>query len=658
MAERPAVLWGEAAHHGGQGRAAVAAGSEVPARPRLAGLDGLRAVAVLAVVVFHLDAGLLPGGFLGVDVFFTISGFLITNLLVGEILETGTLRLGSFYRRRARRLLPTVFAVLAVVLVASLTFWRDQLPMLRGGVLSSLAYVTNWWLIGDHQSYFVASGRPSMLQHLLSLAIEEQFYLLWSVAVLVILGRAAARGRPLLVAGRLRLLVLTAVLLAVLSTVLMAVVAVHTGVPYRASSSRVYFGSDTHSMGLFLGSAAGAWVAARRDAARSRGPARGRAARVALTDVIGCVALVAVARSLLHIDEFDPQLYRGGFLLFGGLALVVILCATAGGSVLGRMLDVAPLRWIGRRSYSVYVWHWPIIVVTRPGLDVHGPVLLINVLRCALIIAVAALSYRLIEAPLRSGTFARRRSPRASAPRLAPDTLVAAVAGVGLLVAAIPVLLAHPAPARPPTRVASAHHPAAGSGRSVMAASKAAPTPASPHPSAGPSHSACRPAAGAATTKAKPKAVASVSAFGDSVLLGAGPTLQGRIKGLQYDAVEGRQSELTLNAVAAAERAHTLGPDVIIHTGNNGIISPSQLSSTLGLLAGRHRVLLVNDRVPRDWQDPNNQTISSVGARFHNVTVVNWLALSRHHSSWFYSDGLHLTPAGAAGYTAIMAGDL
>ena len=371
---------------------------------RLGGLDGLRAIAVLSVVLFHLDYSLSPGGFLGVDVFFVISGFLITNLLAKEILETGRLRLGAFYWRRARRLLPTVLALLFVVSVASYTVWRDQLATLKSGVLSSLTYVTNWWLIADHQSYFVSSGRPTMLQHLWSLAIEEQFYIVWSLVVIVIAvvvlgGRKAPDS-----ATRVRWVVVVAAALATASAMAMAVFAEEQDLPYGASTSRVYFGSDTHTTGLFLGAAAGAWLALRHRE-RDSGPASGDgySKRLWLSDGIGAGALVVLVYEFFAVNEFSPGLYRGGFLAFDIIVLVAILAATRSGSIFGRILDMRPLRWLGKRSYAIYIWHWPVCVVTRPDVDVHGPTFLINLARLALILALSALSYRFVEVPLRIG---------------------------------------------------------------------------------------------------------------------------------------------------------------------------------------------------------------------------------------------------------------
>ena len=633
-----------------------------PERRRLSGLDGLRAVAVLAVVFFHLSYSLLPGGFLGVDLFFVISGFLITNLIATEILTNGRLRLGQFYRRRAWRLLPTVLAVLVVVAVASATVWTDQLATLRGAVVSTLGYVTNWWLIADHQSYFVSSGRPSMLQHLWSLAIEEQFYVVWSLLIMALAGVLIARHRGSDPARRMRLVVLVAVGLALLSTALMAWIAIRSGLPYQGSTSRVYFGSDTHSMGLFLGSAAGAWLALRQaDTPRHAVPGRARRNyRSVLTDLVGAIALVVVVAQFFRIDEFSPDLYRGGFLAFDAIALVAVMCAASTGSVLGRVLDVRPLKWIGQRSYSIYVWHWPVIVVTRPGLDVHGPVLLIDIARLALIFALAALSYRYIEQPLRRGGYRQWHLTRPKTRRRSVHVVVAA----GVLAAASVVLAAcsqsptvdTPAGAASAASIAPVTtSPAAPTSRSSVVAPSSTTARGSsrthvrggvPLPGRVRSHAP----AGDPGVTAKP----SLSAFGDSVLLGAQADLQQRTARLQMDAVEGRQANDVLDDVSQRAAAGTLEPDVLIHVGDNGIISPDQLDHTLSKLSDRRRVLLFTVRVPRDWQDPNNSIIHRMAEKHANVVLVDWHALSGGHSSWLYSDGIHLTPNGRTAYAQIV----
>jgi len=609
----------------------------------LGGLDGLRAFAVAAVVLFHLDYSISSGGFLGVDVFFVISGFLITNLLCTEILQTGGLRLGRFYARRARRLLPSVLVLLLVVTIASITVWRDQLTTLTGGVLSSLGYVTNWWLIGAHESYFAATGRPTMVQHLWSLAIEEQYYVVWSVVVMVAAGVLWRARRPDDPARRLRWLVVLAGLLAVASVAWMWVIADRQNLPYGASTSRVYFGSDTHTTGLFLGSAAGAFVALLHE--RHGVPARSRRPGPQWTDVVGLAALGTVIFEFFHVNEFSPHLYRGGFLTVDLLALIAVLCAVRASSLFGRVLDLRPIRWIGQRSYAIYIWHWPVAVITRPGLDMHGPVWLLNAGRVALILGLAELSYRLIEVPLRAGTL-RSWTSRLGLLRRQVATVMLTAAVAGLLVAGTGTSRAEPprtialpslAPLATPPTLPSGTEPVSRSPATMLS------TP--------PALGVAPPAATGATPP--PPTKPALSAYGDSVLLGAATPLRSATSHLHLDAVEGRPAYDVLDDVAADARAHRLAPDVLIHVGDNSVIDPGQLRATLRALTGHH-VVLMTLRVPRDWQDPNNQIIRSMATQFPYVSVVDWCRLSGGSNDWLYADGLHLTPDGAVAYTRLV----
>ncbi len=629
------------------------AGLEPAPLARLAGLDGMRAIAVAAVVVFHLRFSALPGGFLGVDVFFVISGFLITRLLLTEVVHTGTLRLGRFYVRRARRLLPGLIALMLCVTVAGTEVWRDQLSTLRGSVLSSLGYVTNWWLISDHQSYFAVSGRPPMLQHLWSLAIEEQYYLIWSAVIVL---STAAIGRLRWPAVR-RVAVIAAVL-TIASTATMAVLAILGDIPYGTDSSRVYFGTDTHSMGLLLGSIAGA-CSVGLDPLRLRRPV-GRL--IWLSDAIAVAALAALAWTFTSVNEFEPWLYRGGFLAVDALALTAVLATVRPGSMLGRLLESPLPKWIGRRSYGIYLWHWPVAVVTRPGIDVHGPPLLLDAARVGLILALAAASYRFIERPVRErglGTPAAGPDSDQAWGRALPSVWGVAVAScvltllitgytaptTGGQVAAGNVAVA---PHRPPVWPhQSILEPSASPSRQVL------PSPSrssSPEP-ARPVHTRARttpPAHGHFPTRR------SVSAFGDSVMLGARSALALRLTLHRFDAVEGRQAHDVLADIDALHGTGALARVVVIHIGNNGIISPNQLTHTLHSLRDRRRVVLVNDRVSRDWQDPNNSTLREVSRRFANTTLVDWFSVSSGQSSWFYDDGLHLDPVGAAVYARVV----
>jgi len=613
----------------------------------LAGLDGLRALAVTAVVVFHFAPTVLPGGFLGVDLFFVISGYLITRMLLAEIDATGRISARDFYRRRIRRLLPAVITLLIVTATASALLWRDELPTMRGGVLSSLGYVTNWWLIGGHQSYFVASGRPSMVQHLWSLAIEEQFYLVWPVVLVMIAGafltwrRVDARPPAVLAAGRLYRVAGVATGLALASTLAMALLAIRSDVPYGADSGRVYFGTDTHAMGLLLGSAAGA-LAMRGTLpfARRRPLLRG----AFLTDLAAVIALIVLVRIVTSVDEFAPWLYRGGFLAVSALCVVVVAAAPRPASVVGWLLDRAPLRWLGSRSYSIYLWHWPVAVVTRPDIDLTMSGWHLFMLRTALTIGLAEASFRLVEAPFRVGgvravvrAWGWPRLSRTTRARVAPAALAGAFVIAGSLISVFVYTTPRPA----------------------LAAAPRSPNP-SPSTSAAPKPAAHRPAprpAGSVTPRkpAKPAPKPVISAFGDSVMLGATPDLTAAIAHLNVSAVEGRQAREVFADIGRHRKAGTLGICVVIHTGDNGIISPDDLSSTLNSLADRARVVVVTDRVPRDWQGPNNDILHGTVGRFHNAVLVDWYAISNRHKDWFYKDGLHLRPPGAQAYASAIA---
>jgi peptidoglycan/LPS O-acetylase OafA/YrhL len=329
----------------------------------------------------------LPGGFLGVEVFFVISGYLITALLLSEWQRHGSVNLPAFWLRRARRLLPALFLVIAATLAFCVLFLPEEVVGLRGDVLAATGYVTNWYLIFNQQSYFEVMGRPSLLQHLWSLAVEEQFYLLW----------------PLLFVAGMRFLRRGVVLLGALAGAVASFVLMALLYQPDVDPSRIYYGTDTRAAGLLMGVAL-AFVWAPWQHRSTRGPARRVWARSLLVDLVGVGALVGIVCCFLYMDEFQPYLYQGGFAALG-LVTVAAIAATVHprARLVPRLLGVAPLRWVGLRSYGIYLWHWPVFMVTRPELDVpfDGPPLFI--IRVAASLALAELSYRYVETPIRTG---------------------------------------------------------------------------------------------------------------------------------------------------------------------------------------------------------------------------------------------------------------
>ena len=387
---------------------------------RVLGLDGLRAVAVLLVLGFHFGVGGLGGGFFGVDVFYVLSGFLITGLLLAEYERRDRIGLGAFWLRRGRRLLPALLLVLvAVTLMVRFAEPAGTYPGFRGAALSALFYVSNWWQVATSGNYFVATGATSPLTHTWSLAVEEQFYLVWPLVVLGVLHLAGSFRRGV------RAVLAVAAVGAVASAVEMAAL-FHPG----GNTTRIYFGTDTHAQSVLVGAVLACLLTlvARRQGASGMAPlARAGAVRIVLT-VAGLVGGLVVLLAARRLDGASSAAYRGGFLLVALCSAVAIAAVvTVPRGPLARLLSIAPLVWLGTLSYGIYLWHFPVAVYLDAGrTGLHGPALL--ALRTGVTVAVAAASFYLVERPVLEGRF--WRTLRAAGP-----AVVAVVVTVAVVVA-------------------------------------------------------------------------------------------------------------------------------------------------------------------------------------------------------------------------------
>jgi peptidoglycan/LPS O-acetylase OafA/YrhL len=355
------------------------------------GLDGVRALAVLAVIAYHLGFGWAPGGLLGVGVFFTLSGYLITDLLLDQR-RRGRWRLRDFWLRRARRLLPALFVMLAVVAIWVAVADRSRLAELRGEVLTSLLYVNNWWQISQHVSYFARFASPTPLNHLWSLAVEEQFYLVWPLLLLLGLWLVPERRRPIGIRPRL----------AAVALVLAAVSATEMALLYHPSfdSTRIYEGTDTRAFGLLFGAAlAMVWP--------SRSLTTGVTANARrILDVAGVTGLAAIAFLMWRENGYSAFLYPYGIAVLSVATVAVVAVAAHPATRVGRLLGWGPLVWLGVRSYAIYLWHEPIIVLTTPASS-REPDLVRAAAQVAATVGLAALSWRYIEQPIRHGALRR-----------------------------------------------------------------------------------------------------------------------------------------------------------------------------------------------------------------------------------------------------------
>ena len=599
----------------------------------LPGLDGVRAIAVTAVLVFHADPDWLPGGFLGVDVFFALSGFLITSLLLAELGESGGLRFGRFYLRRARRLLPALFLVLVATSVLAATVAQDAAARVREDVVAAFFYVTNWWYVLHGQSYFEATGRPPMLQHLWSLAVEEQFYLVWPV-LLFGLWRL----------GGVRAVRIGALVGALLSTALMAWIAVRDGMPDVADASRVYFGTDTHAMTLLVG----AVLATLWTPARIRRTLTGRGRRVMGGAGFGALAVLLLI--FWFVGPTSSALYRGGFLVVAVVSAAVVACSAVTGTVFAGALSRQPLRWVGERSYGIYLWHWPVFMVLRPGVDLDADGWPVQVLRVAVTLVAAELSYRLVEMPVRRGALGRAWASWRTRGRLghAGRAAVAGLTAVGV-VAALGVGLssAH----EPTVEDALAGVQAVGDDPLTPTATPTSSPSGTAAPTPSPVHVPVVLAAGADAFGLRTTAV------GDSVMLAARKSLLATFPSIiTVDAHISRQPIEIYDRIRARKAAGQLGDVVVIHAGTNGPIHTADLVAIVRELQDRSRVVLVTCHGDRSWIRQSNNAVWGVAKLFAgtNVRVADWAAVSAPHREWFYADGIHTRAAGSDAYAALI----
>lgn len=585
---------------------------------RLPGLDGLRGVAVLAVVGYHLNWGnFLPAGFLGVDIFFTVSGFIITALLLQEHAHSGRIDLGAFYLRRARRLFPAALVMLLVVVALTPLLQPAALPRLREDLPAAFFYLSNWWQIVAQQSYFEAIEQPRLLQHLWSLAVEEQYYLLWPLLAWWLLNQWGKTG-----------LGLTAGLIALVSTAWMAwlyVTQIDGGDP-----SRVYLGTDTHLMGLLTGSALAAWWNPWK--LRRHAMARDEALNLA-----GTAALAALLWAMAKTHEGMAGLYQGGFLWVALLTGVVITAATREGTWVAWLLSTRVMLWLGARSYSLYLWHWPVVVWVRPTPQAESLELVgINALRLALTLVLAEASYRWVEKVWATGSGVQ---PWGRGMQVGTAALV--LVNVGVL-AFMPQL--------GPTAPNDAHRPvplAASTAPPQKAQSNDPKTASAPLDMAPSSPDTPRPSSHPIGPGA---AYQQVTLVGDSVLLGAGPYLLRRLPAARIEAKVGRQGSDGLKLVQSLREQAQLGDAAVIHLGTNGYLAEKQFRALLAQLADRKTVVVLNVYGARRWTGPNNELIARVSQDFDNVRLVDWHAMGQNNPSYFVQDGIHLSGSGIHAY--------
>ena len=560
-------------------------------------IDGLRALAVIAVMLYHLGFTWIPGGFLGVDLFFVISGYVITRLLLDSIEQSGGLDLRGFYLARARRLLPALIFTMSTTTIAIGIWAPDTIKRLLTDMPFALTGTMNWWLVARHQDYFESIGRPPLLQHTWSLAVEAQFYLLWPLILYFILKRLGKKRIPI-----------AALVIAAASGVALLLVSFSLDASNASKVSHVYFGTDTHSIGLFLGAAlAVSWIPQNFTTQVSKKAQD-------FIDGIGVFGFIGIIATFLLIDETKPTLYKIAFPLAGLFGASIIMSVVHPASRFAPILQNPIFVWIGQRSYAMYLWHWIIFQVTRPSVDLAGQMWALYALRILIVFALADISLRFVEQPIRRGAlklWIKGLKYRTKRERTQQTRAFAAVFFVVLALAAVVSVRA------------------VSIGNEQRAAIEKALT--------APEVSISAPEADG------------LWVTGDSVILGIRASLDAQKPISVMNARIGRQAPELLE-VMQSDKAQVSNSPVIFNLGNNGVLNRDDVQAIFELVKDQPQVIVVNTAVSRPWRDANNSLVAEVAQQYSTVTLIDWNSISMGHPEYFAPDGIHLVPTGVAVY--------
>lgn len=596
-------------------------------KPYFAGLDGLRAVAVIAVVLYHLFPTLVPGGFIGVDIFFVISGFLITSLLINEKARTGKINLKSFWARRARRLLPALFATIGITCSVALFIGGDVLIGLGRQVLGAATFSNNWLEVSAGTNYFDANNLH-LFTNFWSLAVEEQFYALWPFVLVAALGVSAALRRY-------RIGLWLSLALSLSSAGLMFMLF------SEAAPTRVYYGTDTHAFGLMLGAALAFLGNVRYEKAlqrRDKWPSA-RFKRQRLLQGFGLLAFSGIVALVVYLPELSPVTYKGGLLLASALTGVVILAAVNNKGVLRRFLEQKWIKWIGVRSYGIYLWHWPLIVLCHYGLPPQAVWATPIIVSLASMVA-AALSYGFLEQPIRSlgirafmrrgiGQWVKAGDNLILKRRFMPHPLT--IVTVGIIAMTAMAVTAAPSKTQAQQRIETAMN----------------------------SVNLTQPLPSTKSLARKPKKITGhdIVLVGDSVSLASAPELQAEFPGIYIDAAVSRSMRNGgLETVERMIAKKQLRRVLVVSLGTNGYLGDDTVQQLLREVGKNCDIVFVTAHAPVEWIDSNNDYIRQIAKNHPDVFVAEWDAAINARPELLGPDDIHPGPTGGELYANSIAG--
>ena len=554
-------------------------------------------------MLYHLGFDWIPGGFLGVDLFFVISGYVITRLLLDSIQRSGGLDLKAFYIARVRRLLPPLLFMIILTTIFVGSWAPDTMRRFLADTPFAIFGGMNWWLVFRETDYFESIGRPPLLQHTWSLGVEAQFYLVWPLILLLVLkyfGKNKIPGAALIIAA--------------FSGISLLLVSLQIDAANDSQVSHVYFGTDTHSIGLFLGAAlAVKWIPQNLNETVSKKAQD-------FIDGIGVFGLLGIIAAFLFVQESDPTLYKIAFPLAGIFGCAILTSIVHPASRFAPILSSKPFVWIGERSYAIYLWHWVVFQVTRPNFDLDGSPWALYALRVLIVFALADISLRVVELPVRTGLIdywfkgMKYRTKRVRI-RQRVGVLLIVISGFGLTTTSALTAIAE-------------------GDRQLNELKQQLEQPA--------------------TTA--PITQGGLWVTGDSVILGIRFELDSREEVGLINARVGRQAAELLEVIKN-DKANMVDSPIIFNLGNNNKLSEDQVAAIFAEVKDQPRVIVVNTAVPRIWRDENNELIAKYAAMY-GARLIDWAAISQGHPEYFGPDGVHLVPAGVRAYVDAITAEL
>lgn len=588
----------------------------------LPSIDSLRAIAVIAVIIYHIDANYLPGGFLGVDLFFVLSGYLISSLIIKEYKSTGTVNLYNFYVRRARRLLPAVYFMITVVLIIITLFNGVLLKKSYLDALFGYIYSSNWWYIFHKLDYFDSFGSQSPFKHLWSLAIEEQFYMFFPLIFLIFNRKSKSNNSNSKLNKNFIYVVLSLILVSLIAHILLFDI---------NNINRIYFGTDTRAFSLLVGVVGAILYPMDRLSERTTKKDN------MIYSIVSLVSILVLIGIMINTSEYNTWLYRGGFLLVAIIGLIIIISSGRQYTFMSKLLSFKPFVFIGKISYSLYLWHFPILVVTTPVSEIGNPNLFYVTLRIILIFLVATGSYMFVETPIRklgfvnyiNLLFKRIMKFKNNTKKIifASIALVAVVFTMGVFGKSVPYLSTAFV-----TEMSNNKESQFISNNNENNANNS-----SDHKSDNNNNQE--------GNKSEDKKYSSLIVIGDSLTVDIGEKIKEKYPGAIIDGKISRQ--LTAATALADQYANYNNENtaVIFQLGTNGFFTESQVEELVKKF-DKADIYFVNVKVPRTWEKTVNKELDALKERHSDITIIDWYSVANNNQNYFEPDKVHLNSEG------------